>query len=205
MTNICRATPVLLAAVALACPVALAAPTTYELDPVHTRVMFSIDHARLSRSIGTVSGTTGTLRFDPADWSAARIEAQVPLTRLDLGDSKWNKAASAHSLLDVGNHPSATFVSSRTQGIDARHALVFGTMTLHGVAREVEFEVTFNVLRNHPMPPFRRSLGFSATTTISRKAFDVDGFPSVIGDDVELRIEGEAVRSSGGQDERQTP
>jgi hypothetical protein len=44
------------------------------------------------------------------------------------------------------------------------------------------------------LPPFRRTAGFSATATISRSEFGIDAWPSVIGDQVELRIEAEAMR-----------
>ena len=54
--------------------------------------------------------------------------------------------------------------------------------------------MTFNQLKRHPLPPFHRTAGFSATATLSRKAFGIDAWPSVIGDDVELRIEAEAIR-----------
>ncbi len=72
---------------------ASAAPATYALDPVHTRVMFAVEHAGFSKAIGTVSGSTGSLSFDPDDWTGARLEAQVPIARFDLGDEKWNKGA----------------------------------------------------------------------------------------------------------------
>ena len=183
-----------LAACALA---ASAAPATYALDPVHTRVMFAVEHAGFSKAIGTVSGSTGTLSFDPDDWSGARLEAQVPIARFDLGDAKWNKAVSARNLLDTGEHPVATFASTRIEPIDATHASVFGTLTLRGVAQEVKLDVTLNALKRHPLPPFRRTAGFSATTTISRKAFGMTAWPTIIGDQIELRIEAEATRTRG--------
>ncbi len=179
---------------------ASAAPATYALDPVHTRVMFAVEHAGFSKAIGTVSGSTGSLSFDPDDWTGARLEAQVPIARFDLGDEKWNKAAAARNLLDTVDHPVATFVSTRIEPIDATHASVFGTLTLRGVAQEVKFDVTLNALKRHPMPPFRRTVGFSATTTISRKAFGMTAWPTVIGDQVELRIEAEATRARGHGD-----
>lgn len=179
-----------------ACGVAFASqPVRYALDPVHTRVMFAVEHAGFSKAIGTVSGSTGTLVFDPEDWSVARVEVSVPLTRLDLGDAKWNSAALANNLLDGDDHPIATFVSTLIEPIDARHASVYGTLTLHGVANEVKLDVTWNELKRHPLPPFRRTAGFSATTVLSRKAFGIDAWPSVIGDSVELRIEAEATRA----------
>jgi polyisoprenoid-binding protein YceI len=177
----------------------LAAPATvlaqaerYAIDPVHTRVMFELSHAGYSQAIGTVSGSTGTLVFDPADWNSARVEVGVPLARLDLGDDKWNRAALARNLLDADDHPVASFTSTRIEPVDATHASVFGTLALRGVSREVKLDVAFNQVKRYPLPPFRRTIGFSATTTISRKDFGIRQWPTVIGDSVALRIEAEA-------------
>jgi polyisoprenoid-binding protein YceI len=178
---------------------AVAGPVDYHLDPVHTRVLFAVSHAGFSHALGTVSGSTGALAFDPDDWSTAKLSVSVPLTRLDMGDAKWNAAVGARNLLDVAEHPVATFVSSGITPKDAQHAAVCGTLTLRGVGQEVCLDVTFNQLKHHPMPPFRRTAGFSATAKLSRKAFGMDAWPTVIGDEVELRIEAEAVR--GGLDD----
>ncbi|MCA1714869.1 MAG: polyisoprenoid-binding protein, partial [Gammaproteobacteria bacterium] len=66
--------------VVIGCALALpwsarAEPARYELDPAHTRVMFAVSHAGLSNAIGTVSGSSGVLLFDPDDWSTARLQA----------------------------------------------------------------------------------------------------------------------------------
>lgn len=177
----------------------------YRLDPVHTRVLFAIEHAGFSHALGTVSGSTGTLDFDPDDWTTARLHARVPLARADLGDAAWNRAALASNLLDVARFPVAEFVSTTIEPLAPDHARVHGTLTLHGVSREVVLDVKLNALKRHPLPPFRRTAGFSATATLSRKAFGIDAWPSVIGDAVELRIEAEAVRArADGSDDDAT-
>jgi polyisoprenoid-binding protein YceI len=180
---------------------AQAASAAYELDPVHTRVMLAVEHAGFSKAIGTVSGSSGHLQFDPEDWTTATLEVSVPLQRLDLGDEKWNQAVLARNLLDVEEFPSATFVSTRIEPIDPQHASVYGTLTLHGVPKEVKLEVTLNALKRHPLPPFRRTAGFSATATLSRADFGIDAWKSVIGDSVELRIEVEATRTRKNDDD----
>ena len=68
------------------------------------------------------------------------------------------------------------------------------------MTRDAALEVAFNALKRHPLPPFRRTAGFSATTTLSRRDFGIDAWPSVIGDAVELRIEVEATRARGAAD-----
>lgn len=184
----------LLPILALTAFASAAAPVRYQLDPVHTRVLFAIDHAGFSKALGTVSGSTGTLVFDPEDWRNARIEVNVPLAHLDLGDPKWNQATLARNLLDGERFPDARFVSTRVEPHDPDHARVIGELTLRGVTREVALEVTLNALKRHPLPPFRRTAGFSATATLQRSAFGVDAWKSMIGDTVELRIEAEAIR-----------
>ena len=187
---------VLTALLCLAAPtMAHAAAAEYQLDPVHTRVMVAVEHAGFSRALGTVSGSTGTLVFDPDDWKTARLEVSVPLSRLDLGDEGWNRAAAKSSLLNVNDFPAATFTSTIIEPVDAQHAYVYGLLTLRGVTREVKMDVTLNAVKRHPMPPFRRTAGFSATARISRADFGITAWKNVIGDDVELRIEVEAVRT----------
>ena len=198
----CRPRPgaIFLAAGLIAASPAFAAPANFRLDPVHTRVLFAISHAGYSHALGTVSGSSGTLVFDPDDWSSAKVLVSVPLTRLDLGDAGWNRAAGGHGLLDVDRYPVATFVSSRIEPKDPTHATVCGTLTLHGVAQDTCLQVTFNQLKRLSLPPFHRIAGFSATATLSRKAFGIDAWPGVIGDEVELRIEAEAEPDSSRGD-----
>jgi polyisoprenoid-binding protein YceI len=190
----------------LLCALLAAVPATqaaglasYALDPVHTRVQFAIDHAGFSRALGTISGTTGTLRFDPDDWTTASLQADVPLTRLDLGDDTWNRATLARSLLDAERHPVARFVSTCIEPLSAEQARVHGQLQLRGVTRDVVLDVRLNALKRHPLPPFRRTAGFSATTSLSRADFGITSWQSVIGDRVELRIEAEATREAGGE------
>ena len=170
-----------------------AGPESFELDPVHTRVLFAVEHAGFSKALGTVSGSTGTLQFDRDDWSSARLDVRVPLQRLDLGDPKWNAAVLATNLLDGQRHPDAHYVSSKVEPVDAGHAKVCGELTLRGVTRPLCLDVTFNAIKRHPLPPFRRTAGFSATGTLSRADFGINAWKNVIGDSVELRIEAEAV------------
>ncbi|NIJ68228.1 YceI family protein [Xanthomonas sp. 60] len=172
---------------------ARAEPSSYRLDPVHTRVLFTVEHAGFSSALGTVSGSEGTLRFDPDDWASAWLDVEVPLARLDLGDRKWNEATLAKNLLDGERFPTARFVSERIEPVDARHARVIGLLTLRGVTREVVMDVELNAVKRHPLPPFRRTAGFSATATLSRSAFGITAWSSMIGDTVDLRIEAEAV------------
>ncbi len=170
-----------------------AGPETYQIDPVHTRVLFAVSHAGFSKALGTVSGSTGTLVFDRDDWRSARLDVRVPIQHLDLGDAKWNEAVLGINLLDGKRHPEAHFVSTSVEPGEADRARVCGDLTLRGMTRPLCMDVTLNALKRHPLPPFRRTAGFSATATLSRAEYGITTWKNVIGDSVDLRIEAEAV------------
>lgn len=169
-------------------------PADFAVDPVHTRVLLAVDHAGFSKALGTVSGTTGRVRFD-AGWAGAEVDVSVPLRALDFGDARWN--AAVQDLLGTDRHPQARFVSRDVAPRDARTARVCGELTLRGVTRPLCMDATFNALKRHPMPPFRRTVGFSATAALDRADFGLDRWVSMVGGEVELRIELEASRGLG--------
>lgn len=188
----------LLAATALAAASPLQAQAlAYRLDPVHTRVLMSVEHAGFSNALGTVSGSSGWLWFDADDWSSARLHVQVPLQRLDFGDEAWNKATLAPNLLDAQRHPEAVFIADQAVPIGAQQARVCGQLQLRGQRGPVCLDVRFNQLRRHPLPPFRQTIGFSARGQLSRSDFGIRAWPGLIGDVISLQIEVEAVRDTG--------
>lgn len=165
----------------------------FRLDPVHTRVIFLVDHAGLSRAIGSFSGARGQLLFDPEDWSTARLEVTLPLANLDLGDADWRDKVLEPSFLDAEGQSEARFVSTGVEATGEGRARVTGQLSLRGVSRELVLDVRLNALKRHPVT-FRRSAGFSASARLSRRDFGITTWPNVIGDEVELMIEAEAIR-----------
>ncbi|MDE2406561.1 MAG: polyisoprenoid-binding protein [Xanthomonadaceae bacterium] len=176
-----------------------AQPLRYVFDPVHTRVMFSIDHAGFSRAIGTVSGARGQLLFDLDNWQGTRMDVTVPMRQLDMGDADWTTSVLAPRFLDTRHYPEARWVVEQLTREDDNHGRACGTLTLHGVTRPLCMALTLNRAARHPLPPFRKTLGFSASTTLKRSDFGMTHWQSLVGDLVELRIEAELYRQDAGR------
>lgn len=170
-----------------------AASRHYELDPVHSRIVFFVSHAGFSNSIGTFSGITGSLDFDPDEPAAARIEAVVPIARLDLGDAKWRERILDPTFFAVKTFPEARFVSTAVEARDDGRYTVHGDLTLHGITRRIALDARINRIGRHPLT-LRSTAGFSAQTTLSRLAFGMDKWKKLVGDAVEVRIEIETTR-----------
>jgi len=172
-------------------------PPRYVIDPVHTRVLFEIDHAGFSKAIGTVSGSEGSLHFDADDWSTAKLEVTVPMQRLDMGDSGWSASVFAPRFLDIKRYPQARFVSTRVERHEGNRGTVCGELTLHGTTRPLCMALVLNRIARYPLPPFRRTAGFSARASLKRSDFGMTSWRSLVGDEVELRIEAELFRRNG--------
>jgi len=172
----------------------------FDIDPVHTRVAFQVSHAGFSWPVGSFSGATGTLDFDPADWSKAQVDVRVPVASLQLGDEKWQEKILDPTWFDAKKFPEAHFVSTKVEASGKDEAEVTGELTLHGVTRTVTLHAKLNALGRHPLPPFRRTAGFSATGTLSRKDFGMEHWAKVVGDEVRLILEVEATRDKDAGD-----
>jgi polyisoprenoid-binding protein YceI len=182
-------------------PAAAADTREYRLDPVHTRIAFLVDHAGFSRAIGTISGTEGRLFFgddEDAPWAGASVEADIPVTALSLGDPDWDRATLARSLLDGEAHPRARFRSTSVEPLGPDRARIHGELTLRGATRAVVLDARLNGARRNPLT-FRRTVGFSATTTLRRADFGITAWPNVIGAEVEVMIELEATAARRGE------
>lgn len=169
---------------------------SYHYDTVHSQVLFSISHDGFSRPFGRLHIARGWLRFDPDDWSTAATALDIDMRSLDMGDKDWDAAVCKSALLDCATYPTAHFVSHSVQRQDARHGVLHGTLSLHGVSQPLDIAFTFNrdattIYGLHIVA------GFSATAMLERADFGVDAYAHSIGASVNVWLELEAIRDEG--------
>ena len=188
-SRICRSstTFALIAALAAASGRADAAPATYRLDPVHTRVIFFASHLGFSKSIGTFGKVDGRFTYDEDDPKAATVEATIDVKSLHLGDDAWEKKT-LRDFFAVEKHPTARFVGTSFDG-----KILTGELTLRGITKPVELDVTVNRVGRHSFS-MQHVAGFSATGTIKRSDFGMKRLLPAVGDEVDIRLEVEGIR-----------
>lgn len=177
-----------------------AASTMYRYDPVHSQVLFSIDHNGYSRPFGRLHIAKGWLTFDPKDWRTAATELDIDMSSLNMGDADWNAAVCKPALLDCTHDRYAHFVSTSVERKDDQHGLLHGQLTLRGTTRPMDIPFTFNRLAT-TIYGLHTVAGFSATASLQREWFGITAFDHSIGHDVAVWMELEAIR---GDDEKPT-
>jgi polyisoprenoid-binding protein YceI len=168
---------------------------TWDIDPVHSDVSFTVRHMMVSKvrgRFGTFSGeiTTGQ------EVTASSVTATLDATSIDTNNEQRDNHIRSADFFDVANHPTWTFASSAVR-VDGDDLYVDGELTIKGVTRPVT--LTLEVEGFGPDAYGGTRAGFSATTTINRNDFGVDismpldGGGVVVGDKVTITLEIEAV------------
>jgi len=186
----------------LPAPVASAsAPTTtWDIDTAHATAGFKVRHLMLAHVRGHLGPVTGTVLIDERDLSRSRVDVSIDARGIDSREQKRDEHLRSADFLDVANHPTVTFRSTRVEaprGL-AGDLRVTGDLTIRGVTRPVTLEVeALPPTVKDPWGNARR--GVSARGRINRKdwglewnmALEAGGV--VVGDEVALEIEAELV------------
>lgn len=167
---------------------------TWDIDPVHTEVGFSVRHLMVSKVRGRFTKFEGEL-VTAANPLESSVTATIDLDSIVTGDENRDGHLRSGDFFDVANHPAMTWRSTGVRQVGDRY-VVDGELTLHGVTRNVPLDVELNGFIESPMGT---RVGFSATGELSRKDFGIDidmpldGGGVVIGDKVSLNLEVEAI------------
>jgi polyisoprenoid-binding protein YceI len=155
--------------VVIAAPLAASADT-WQIDPVHTTVAFSVRHMTISTVRGQFDKVAGTITANDNDPATAVIEATIDTASIDTHSPDRDSDLKSANFLDVTKYPTMTFKSKKIEAAGSGKYNVVGDLTLHGVTREVTLAV---VVPGAPIkdPSGNTRAGASATTTISRKDF----------------------------------
>lgn len=172
--------------------------STWTIDPAHSTVEFAVKHMMITTVRGRFSQVEGSISPVDGGWKAvARIDAASIDTRADQRDAHLRSA----DFLDVENHGEITF-ESRPVKIDFSKTgdrfRLPGTLSIRGVSREVELDVTYEGRGGDPWGGERMS--FAATTRIDRRDYGLtwnqalEAGGVLVANDVNITIEAQVVR-----------
>jgi polyisoprenoid-binding protein YceI len=185
-------------AIAITLPV-LAHADTWQIDPAHTNVEFSVRHMMISNVKGQFQKTSGTITINGNDPTSAKIDATIDAASINTRVDKRDAHLKSPAFLDVDKFPTITFKSTKVEAAGPGKWKVSGDLTLHGVTKPVVLDVEgTGTPITDPMGNTRA--GASATTKIDRKDFGLvwnqplETGGVMVGDDVAISIDVEAIK-----------
>ncbi len=168
----------------------------YGFDKVHTQIIFFVSHLGFSISEGEFHDFDGTIEFNRHEPEKSKVEVVIQTSSIDMDDQKWDDHMKNEDFFNVEKFPTMTFKSTGVEVTGEKTAKITGNLTILETTKPVVLDATFINAGKHPFGE-KYAAGFSATTKIKRSDFGMNyGLPN-IGDDVDIRIEVEAIRRNG--------
>jgi polyisoprenoid-binding protein YceI len=167
---------------------------TWDLDPSHSEIGFSVRHLMVSKVRGRFTKFEGEV-VTAADPLESRVDVTIDVDSIVTGDENRDTHLRSADFFDVANNPKMTYRSTGVRQEGDRY-VVDGELSLHGVTRPVPLTVELNGFIDSPMGT---RVGFSATSEINRKDFGIEfnmpleGGGVVVGDKVTIALEIEAL------------
>ena len=172
---------------------------TWQIDPAHSDVSFSVRHMMVSKVKGhfrTFSGTIVTAE-NPLE---STVTAEIDANSIDTNQEQRDNHIRSADFFEVEKYPTITFTSTSVEpkGDDF---VMHGDLTIKGRTRSVPLKLELNGFGPDAFGGIRA--GFTATTEISRKEFGVDidmpmdGGGVVVGDKITITLDVEAVLQQG--------
>ncbi len=167
------------------------APATYEVDNVHSSVVFRIQHVGVGRFYGRFNELRGTFAFDPESGELSSIDMSIPVDSVDTNNVQRDEHLESPDFFDAAQFPTISFRSTSIEKDDDEYE-VKGELTLHGQTHPIEVELewlgTAEVRGNEVA-------GFEAKFRIDRTRWGMTKYTEgAIGREVDLIVSVEAVR-----------
>ena len=135
--------------------------------------------------------------FDPAHPEATRVFASAESASINTNNAKRDKHLRSGDFFDVKKYPVLSFESRKLVHWSNNRGKLQGTLTIHGISRQVEMDASY---LGRGMDPWgNERAGFKATVVIDRRdyglkwneALETGGF--LVGNEIEIRIDAEGL------------
>ena len=182
-------------------PSLAAADNAWSVDTSHSAARFTVRHMMVSNLAGQFQKVSGTVQYDGKNLNKASVDATIDATSVDTHDSQRDEHLRGKDFFETEKFPTISFKSKQVTAAKDGSFKNLGTLTMHGVSRDVTLEA-------EPLAPAvkdpwgKTRTGTSATTKINRKDFGItygknlDNGGAMVGDDVKITIDIELIKGS---------
>jgi polyisoprenoid-binding protein YceI len=172
------------------CGAALAADD-FKIDPNHSSVNFAVGHAGgISTVVGRFTAFEGKISFDDKDVAKSTVNVAIKTASINTDVPPRDNDLRSANYFDVEKFPEITFQSKSIEKKGEGY-LAHGTLTIKGVAKEVDLPFEFK----GPVDVGQgrgKVMGAHASLTVSRLDFGVGKATPMIGADVKIELYVEA-------------
>ena len=167
---------------------------TWDIDPAHSEVGFTVRHLGLSKVRGRFNAFSGTVTIAD-DQTASSVAASIDLSSVDTNNKMRDGHLKSADFLNAEDSPTMTFVST-----GVTETALSGDLTIRGITKPVTLDLSYNGVAVDGYEATRA--GFNASGQILRSDFGIafnaplgiDGM--LVSDKVAIELEIQATRQA---------
>jgi polyisoprenoid-binding protein YceI len=190
---------ILLASIlSLSIAIASFATEKFEIDSGNSSIHFSVNHLVISNAKGSFKDFSGVILYDETNTENSSVNVVIKTASIDTDNEARDKHLRDADFFDVQKYPEITFKSTKVQKKGKSYVCV-GTLTMHGVSKEVTIPFEINGVIKDPLGGISR-LGAHGDTSLNRKDYGLnwnkvlDNGGLAVGENVKISLEVEAVK-----------
>ncbi|MFA5508964.1 MAG: YceI family protein [Vulcanimicrobiota bacterium] len=174
----------------------IALADTYEVDPAHSTLNFSVGHLGLTDIDGRFGDFSGTIQWSLEDPENTSISFTAQAKSIDTGVEQRDDHLRTPDFFDAETHPTLNFESTRVTHLGENRYRVDGDLTIHGVTKAIT--TTARIIGPKEAQGTEK-IGFRTTFAINRLDYKVGegkfSSDAMIGHTVFIEVKGEANRA----------
>lgn len=169
----------------------------YIIDAGHTAITSKVMRFGVVKVVGRFTSVSGVISYNSSDPTSTTADINIKTDSYTANNPEGEKAVKSVGFLDAATYPEMKFGVKKLTKTDIGYT-VSGTLTIHGVTKDVTFPVTING-PSLDLPTGKQSIGISGSITINRQDYGISmarKLPNgidVIGNDVEIEINALAI------------
>lgn len=168
---------------------------TFVLDNSHTSVIFGVKHLEYSYTYGRFNKVSGGFNLDRSNPAASSFRIGIDASSIDTNDVKRDEHLRGPDFFNVKQFQTISFVTKSIKVEKTKEGEMYnmtGTLTIHGVPREVTLPVKKLGEGKGPYGKYR--CGFFCQTKLKRSEFGMTNMIPNIGDEIAITVSFEGIR-----------
>lgn len=174
------------------CTTVFAKAVTYEIDPVHSSIVFQAGHLGISRVFGRINDFEGKVVVDEDNLDSCSFVIEINPASVDTHSADRDKHLSGPDFFNVKQFPVWRFKSTQVKKTSDGILRVTGEMLLHGVKKTVT--VNFEKVGEGKDPWGGYRAGWYSEFSLQRSDFGMDFMLDGVADEIKVYIAIEGIR-----------
>jgi polyisoprenoid-binding protein YceI len=141
----------------------------FDIDPVHSAIVFNVSHLDIGIVYGRFTEFSGTVVMDEANPGASSIEVTVQAASIDTEVQQRDDHLRSPDFFNVKQFPVITFVSTGVSEAKGGGYTVTGELMLHGVTKTVR--VPFRKVGEGEDSGGNQRVGWAGSFSIDREDY----------------------------------